>query len=140
MADPAKKKVTLTNNAEGPRSFFAADGTQKILRSGESFEGEVLEAELKDLNPDIVQGKAAAKKAAAKADDADGGKGGGAADAAKLAEAAEAISKEAEELAEKNDEAALRQIAADEKVAGVTADDKKADIALKIAQQRATRQ
>lgn len=54
MADPKRVNVeNLTNYGEGPRSFFAADGQAQLLRPGESYSGDILEAEHRALSPDL---------------------------------------------------------------------------------------
>jgi hypothetical protein len=56
MADDAPKtrSVKLTNTGQGGRTFFDADRTQHALRPGETFEGEILEADYNDLSPDLT--------------------------------------------------------------------------------------
>lgn len=62
MADkPSTTKVSLTNSAEGPRSFFDADRNQHILRPGESWEGSILAADKGDLSSDLTGGGGEAK-------------------------------------------------------------------------------
>jgi hypothetical protein len=57
MADrPATTSTKLTNNGPGPRSFFGVNGEQVILAPGESWEGEIHQAELDDIHADFGQG------------------------------------------------------------------------------------
>lgn len=66
---PKTAKVSLKNSGEGPRSFFDAKREQHILRPGDSWEGEVLEADKADLSADLTGGGGSASsssKAAAK--------------------------------------------------------------------------
>lgn len=58
MADDAPKAtaIKLTNDGEGPRSFFNAKGEPVVLRPGESFEGDILAADVADLSSDLRQG------------------------------------------------------------------------------------
>ena len=133
MADkPATVKVKLTNTGAGPRSFFTAEGENRILRHGESWEGEILKADQKDLSSDLAQGdKAAAEALAAQ------GEGADVSDADRAAAAAaQAIQQAATELVKANTRPQLVTLAETEKVE-IEGDDNKEQIALKIAQKRA---
>lgn len=132
MPDPKTTEVTLTNKSEdGPRSFWAADGSNKILRPGESWTGTVLEAELKDLSPDLAQNDEEVATAGLA-----GGDDTGAGNAAGSGPAAGAVQLEADTLARNNSLKELQEIAKKEEVA-VESDDNKQDLALKIARARA---
>jgi hypothetical protein len=166
MADPKTVKIAVTNAGRGPRTLFSTGptGGPVILRPGERFEGEVLEADARDFSADLVP------------DGEEGGELGGASTASlynfpsleglnrdqllRVAEdegypvmSADATEDAIREAIEASREATsqalataiadlktekvadLRKIAANEGVA-VEGDDNKADLALKIAQAR----
>lgn len=137
---PARSTVNLTNVGDGPRSFFDADGGSRILRPGESFEGEVLDADLKDLSGDL-------KRDASDKETAEAGKptpppspppGGDTTGAGYAAggENAARIQESAEALAAGNTRDQLLQIAKDEGVS-IESDANKPAIAIAIARKRA---
>lgn len=122
MAKPPRIKVKITNTADGPRSFFDAEGGNHILRHGESWGGEILEAEKRDLSADLELGDKAAREA-------EGGDDEGA--------RAERIRQDAEELARGRDLPALLEIAKVEKVKLPEGEPNLQAVAIAIATKRA---
>lgn len=136
MADAAPKRVkkTLFNSAAGPRSFFDADGSSQIIRPGDEWTGEVLDAEFKTLSPELTTPRAKIE-AAATEHSPEPAPAGAPSEAEKAAELADRIANDAEALVKANDEKALRALAEAEKV-DVEGDDNKNDLALKIVRKR----
>lgn len=57
MADERKtQNIKLTNTGAGPRTFFGPNGEAHVLRPGQTFEGDILEADVASLSADLVQG------------------------------------------------------------------------------------